>query len=129
MTYQEFLKKQVDYIYNRYFESYPYEQVQGRSFQDAIIILDEAQRIQIDDADTLISRPGKGSKIIVLGDINQIHDSSPEKQFKNGLNYSQMLFFDWTGCANIHLTENMRSDIARVMTKNRRKVRRRMGQI
>lgn len=129
MTYQDFLKKQVDYIYNRYFESYPYEQVQGRSFQDAIIILDEAQRIQIDDADTLISRPGKGSKIIVLGDINQIHDSSPEKQFKNGLNYSQMLFFDWTGCANIHLTENMRSDIARVMTKNRRKVRRRMGQI
>ncbi|MBQ3436629.1 PhoH family protein [Candidatus Saccharibacteria bacterium] len=128
-TYDQLLEKQVNYIYERYFKSFPYEQVQGRSFEDAIIILDEFQRVLIDDADTLITRPAKNSKLIICGDINQIHESSPEKQFKNGLNYARMLFFDWEGCANIHLTENMRGDITHVMTKNRRKVRRRMGQI
>lgn len=128
-SYNQLLEKQVNYIYERFFKSYPYEQVQGRSFEDAIIILDEFQRIEIDDADTLITRPAKNSKLIICGDINQIHDSSPEKQFKNGLSYAQMLFFDWEGCANIHLTDNLRGDITHVMAKNRRKVRRRMGQI
>ena len=129
MTYREMLNKQVDYIYNRYFTSMPYEDAQGHSFEDSIIILDEFQRVMIDDADTLITRPGKGAKLIICGDIDQIHDSSPEKQFKNGLNYSRMLFFDEPICANVQLTKNMRGDIARVMTENRRKVRRRMGQI
>ncbi|MBR3116114.1 PhoH family protein [Candidatus Saccharibacteria bacterium] len=128
-SYNQLLEKQVNYIYERFFKSFPYEQVQGRSFEDAIIILDEFQRIEIDDADTLITRPAKNSKLIICGDINQIHESSPEKQFKNGLSYAQMLFFDWEGCANIHLTDNLRGDITHVMAKNRRKVRRRMGQI
>ena len=129
VSYNQLLEKQVNYIYERFFKSYPYEQVQGRSFEDAIIILDEFQRIEIDDADTLITRPAKNSKLIICGDINQIHESSPEKQLKNGLSYAQMLFFDWEGCANIHLIDNLRGDITHVMAKNRRKVRRRMGQI
>jgi len=129
MTYNELLDKRTNYLFYRYFISMPYEDAQGHSFEDSIIILDEAQRIMIDDADTLLSRPAKNSKLIVCGDVSQIHDSSAEKQFKNGLNYSQMLFMDWEGCANIHLTKNLRGDIARIMTKNRRKVRRMMGQI
>ena len=129
MTYNELLNKRTNYLFYRYFISMPYEDAQGHSFEDSIIILDEAQRIMIDDADTLLSRPAKDSKLIVCGDISQIHESSAEKQFNNGLNYSQMLFMDWEGCANIYLTKNLRGDIAHVMTKNRRRVRRMMGQI
>jgi predicted ribonuclease YlaK len=129
MTYTELLDKRTNYLFYRYFISMPYEDAQGHSFEDSIIILDEAQRIMIDDADTLLSRPAKNSKLIVCGDISQIHESSAEKQFNNGLNYSQMLFMDWEGCANIHLTKNLRGDIAHIMMKNRRKVRRMMGQI
>ncbi|MBR1874762.1 PhoH family protein [Candidatus Saccharibacteria bacterium] len=129
MTYNEMLDQRVNYLFYRYFTCMPYEEAQGHSFDDAIIILDEFQRTLIDDADTLITRPGKNAKLLICGDIDQIHESSAEKQFKNGLNYSIMLFFDWEGCANVHLTTNMRGDIARVMTANRRKVRRRMGQI
>ena len=87
-TYREMLDNQVEYLYKRYFTSMPYEDAQGHSFEDSIIILDEFQRVMIDDADTLITRPAKGSKLIICGDIDQIHDSTPEKQFKNGLNYS-----------------------------------------
>jgi len=127
MTYNEMLDKETNYLYNRYFISMPYEDAQGHSFDDSIIILDEFQRVKIDDADTLITRPGKGSKIIVCGDIDQIHNSSEEKRYNNGLNYSRMLYYDEAIAANIHLTKNLRSDIAGVATKNRSKVRRLMG--
>ena len=129
MTYRELLEKEVDYLFYRYFKCVPYEQVQGQTLDDAIVILDEAQRIKIDDADTIIARPGENSKLILCGDIAQIHDSTAEKRLTNALSYSRMLYFDWEGCANIHLTENLRGDIARVMAENRRKVRRRMGLI
>lgn len=127
MTYSESLEHQVNYIYSRYFVCIPYEEAQGDSYEDSIIIIDEAQRIKTDDADTILSRPAKNSKVFVMGDISQIQDSSPEKQLNNALIYSRMLFGDWDGCANIHLIENMRSDIAEVMTRNRDKIRRMMG--
>jgi hypothetical protein len=38
-----------------------------------------------------------------------------------------MLYYDESIAANIHLTKNLRSDIAGVATKNRSKVRRLMG--
>ena len=126
-TYRAALEERVNYLYSRYFVCVPYEEAQGDSFEDSIIIIDEAQRIKVDDADTLLSRPAKNSKLFVLGDVSQIHDSSPEKQFSNALIYSRMLFGDWDGCANIYLTENMRSDIAEVMTRNRDNIRRMMG--
>ncbi len=127
VRYEAMLTSQVDYIYNNYFISVPYEQVQGRSFEDSIVILDEFQRVKIDDADTLITRPAKNSKLIICGDVDQIHDSTPEKCFSNGLTYAQLLFFDWQGCANIHLTDNLRSDIAGISTANRNEARRRLG--
>jgi predicted ribonuclease YlaK len=127
MTYRAALEDRVNYIYSRYFVCIPYEEAQGDSFEDSIVIIDEAQRIKVDDADTLLSRPAKRSKMFVMGDISQIHDSTPEKQLSNALIYSRMLFGDWEGCANVYLTDNMRSDIAEVMTRNRDKVRRMMG--
>lgn len=127
MTYSEALEHQVNYFYSRYFVCIPYEEAQGDTYEDSIIIIDEAQRAKTDDGDTLLSRPAKGSKLFVMGDISQIQDSTPEKQLNNALIYSRMLFGDWDGCANVHLTENMRSDIAEVMTRNRDKVRRMMG--
>ncbi len=129
MSYYDRLIKEVNYLYNRYFISIPYEFAEGRSFDDCIIILDEFQRVQVDDSDTLITRPGKNSKLIVCGDIAQIHDSSPEKRLNNGLNYSRMIYFDEQIAANINLTENMRGDISGVATKNRYRVRRAMGLI
>ena len=127
LTYREMLEKEVNYLYNRYFVSMPYEDASSHSFEDSIIILDEFQRVLIDDADTLITRPAKGSKLIVCGDIDQIENATEQKRFNNGLNYSRMLYFDESICANVHLTETMRGDIARVATKNRDKVRRLMG--
>ena len=116
------LEEETDYIFNRYFDVIPYKQARGRSFEDAIIIIDEAQRIIIDSMETFITRPAKNSLLVVCGDVNQIKCNSPEKRIKNGLIFTRKIYFDWDGCANIHLTENMRHEAAEIANRNYEKV-------
>ena len=67
--------------------------------------------------------------MIICGDVNQIHNSSLEKRLKNGLAYAKLLFDDEIIAAHINLTESLRSDITRIMTKNRDKIRKLMNQL
>lgn len=121
-SYAKLLDEQVDYLYEQYFTAIPYKQAQGRTFEDAIVIVDEAQRIIIDEMETFITRPGKNSLLVVCGDVNQIRYNSPEKRIKNGLIFTRRIYFDWDGCANIHLTDNMRNEAADIANRNYEKV-------
>jgi phosphate starvation-inducible PhoH-like protein len=51
---------------------YPLGYMRGASLDDCIIIADEMQNVSLDNSRTLLTRIGKNSKIILLGDINQI---------------------------------------------------------
>jgi phosphate starvation-inducible PhoH-like protein len=71
----------------------PLAYIRGTNLDNAIIILDETQNVSIDNARTLLTRIGGDSKIICLGDTNQIDlrnkkDSSLEVLLKifNGVN-------------------------------------------
>ena len=128
-TYQELLDEQVDYLYNRRFTAIPYKQAQGRTFEDAIIIVDEAQRIIIDEMETFITRLGKNSLLVVCGDVNQIKYNSPEKRIKNGLIFTRNIYYNWEGCANIHLTDNMRHEAADIANQNYEKVIEEIGEL
>ena len=46
--------------------------MRGVSLDNAIIIIDEAQNISLDNIRTAMTRIGSDSKIIILGDLNQI---------------------------------------------------------
>ncbi len=127
VSYNQYLARERDAIFERYFTCIPYEMAQGRTFDDAIVILDEFQRVQVDDARTLITRPGKGSKLIVSGDLKQIRDSTPEKRFKNGLNFTSVSYYDEPSAAFVHLTQNMRGGIAATAVKNQEKACRHLG--
>ena len=48
------------------------EFIRGRSFSDAILIVDEAQNLTLDELHTLATRLGSNSKMIVIGSPNQI---------------------------------------------------------
>jgi len=48
------------------------EDVRGRSFNDSLIIVDEAQNMTPDQVKTCLSRVGENSKMIVTGDTRQI---------------------------------------------------------
>ena len=45
--------------------------VRGRSIDNTIIIVDEAQNISIDNMRTLMTRIGDNSKMVILGDVRQ----------------------------------------------------------
>jgi phosphate starvation-inducible PhoH-like protein len=49
----------------------PIAYVRGRSIDNSIIIMDEAQNITLDNMRTLMTRIGENSKMIILGDIKQ----------------------------------------------------------
>ena len=48
------------------------EFMRGRSFQDCIIIVDEAQNMTLDEIQTLVTRIGPYTKMVIIGSPNQI---------------------------------------------------------
>jgi PhoH-like ATPase len=62
----------------------PLSYIRGRSFNDSIIIVDEAQNATVHELKTVITRTGSNSKILLLGDIDQV-DLSYVNKFSNGL--------------------------------------------
>lgn len=63
---------------------FPLAYMRGASLDDCIIIADEIQNLTMSNARTLMTRIGNNSKLIMLGDVNQIdisnkHDSALEK--------------------------------------------------
>lgn len=48
------------------------EFMRGRSFNDSIIIVDEAQNMDLDELQTMVTRIGRNSKMVIIGSPNQI---------------------------------------------------------
>jgi predicted ribonuclease YlaK len=53
-------------------ECIPPQFVRGRSFENAILLVDEAQNLSLDTIHTLMTRIGKFCKIVFMGSMNQI---------------------------------------------------------
>jgi len=51
---------------------FPLAYIRGTTLDNAIVIIDEAQNITIDNARTILTRIGENCKMILLGDTNQI---------------------------------------------------------
>lgn len=58
---------------------FPLAYMRGASLDDCIIIADEMQNVTLDNARTLMTRIGSNSKIILLGDINQVDLKNKEE--------------------------------------------------
>ena len=58
------------------------EFLRGRSFEDCIILVDEAQNLTLDELQTLATRIGRFTKMIILGSPNQI-DIPGQSEEKN----------------------------------------------
>lgn len=82
--FEPYLSALVDVITKRYGQGYyetqlgnkniefvPLEYVRGRSFEDAVVIIDEFQNTDEDTAYTIMTRLGEGTKMVCLGDITQ----------------------------------------------------------
>ncbi|MEH6577141.1 MAG: PhoH family protein [Amphritea sp.] len=85
--------------------------IRGRSIQDAVVLIDEAQNLTPSQLKTIITRCGKGTKMICLGNLAQI-DSNYLTALTSGLTYVVERFKGFEGAANIHLEGIFRSRLA-----------------
>lgn len=98
------LKDQVDLIWNNWFSNIPVESARGRDFAYELAIYDEAQDQTPTQMDTLIKRLGTEGKIVITGDVEQIHAPYLD-QINNGLVYAQRLLLGSTRVAQTCFTE------------------------
>jgi len=70
MLYDEAkVRKEMD---NGNIEIVPFAFMRGRTFLDSFVIVDEAQNVTHSQMETVIGRLGRGSKMVICGDLAQI---------------------------------------------------------
>ena len=94
----------------------PLSYIRGRSFNDSIIIVDEAQNATIHELKTVITRTGKNSKIVLLGDIEQV-DLPYVDKFSNGLTIVTEKMKNEKISAHIHFEKGYRSELANIASR------------
>jgi PhoH-like ATPase len=87
--------------------------IRGRSIPRAVFIVDEAQQLTPHEAKTLVTRMGKGSKIILIGDLAQI-DNPYVDAHTNGLVYTRNRLRGQHFTAHVNLFKGERSEMAEV---------------
>ncbi len=87
--------------------------IRGRSIPRAIFIVDEAQQLTPHEAKTLVTRMGKGSKMILIGDLGQI-DNPYVDAHTNGLVYTRNRLQGQEFMAHVNLFKGERSPMAEV---------------
>jgi PhoH-like ATPase len=92
------------------------EHIRGRSLPNQFIIIDECQNMSLNSIKTVITRAGEGTKVILLGDIEQI-DSPYLDASNNGLTYVADKFKEQNIAGHITLTKSERSPLAELAAK------------
>lgn len=83
----------------------------GRSWNKTLLIIDEAQNLTEHELKTILTRAGQGTKVVLLGDVEQI-DNKLLNFTNNGLVITADRFFGKHLAAHITLTQGERSELA-----------------
>ncbi|WP_353738396.1 PhoH family protein [Porticoccus sp. W117] len=108
----------VDYVLNKVplmFKSLNY--IRGRSFQHSLILIDESQNLTPHQIKTIVTRAGKGSKVVCLGNLAQI-DTPYLSATSSGLTYLTERFKGFEYGGNIQLQGVPRSLLAEYAEAN-----------
>jgi PhoH-like ATPase len=87
--------------------------IRGRSLPKMYIIIDEAQNLTPHEVKTVISRAGKGTKVILTGDPTQIDNPYLDKD-SNGLTYAVGKFKNHRIFGHMFLDKTERSELASI---------------
>jgi predicted ribonuclease YlaK len=94
----------------------PMGMLRGRSIANCFMIIDEAQLLTELEAHTVLSRAAEGTKIIFLGDPDQIDDKKLS-EMNNGLVISANYFNGWEHAGSLVLKTVVRSRLAEKATE------------
>ena len=103
-----YFKMMID---NGEIEVAPIPYIRGRTFTNSLVLVDEAQNATIHELKTIITRIGSGSKIVLLGDIDQIDTPYIDRQ-SSGLSIVIDKFRNSKLAAHVNLSKGQRSDLA-----------------
>lgn len=70
---KKFIGNKVEDLRHR-IEVCPIAFLRGRNFDDCVVIVDEAQNLDLTALKTVLTRVGKYGKIVLLGSLNQVDD-------------------------------------------------------
>ncbi len=87
--------------------------IRGRSIPNQFIIIDEAQNLTKHEVKTIVTRVGEGSKIILMGDTEQIDHPYLDSQC-NGLTYVVNKFKDVSIAGHVTFKKVERSALAQL---------------
>ncbi|MFC5463895.1 PhoH family protein [Lederbergia graminis] len=87
--------------------------IRGRSIPEQFIIIDEAQNLTKHEAKTILTRVGERSKIVFVGDPEQI-DHPYLDEYNNGLTYILEKFKSQPVAGHIKLVKGERSGLAQL---------------
>ena len=90
--------------------------IRGRTFTNSIVMVDESQNASIHELKTIITRVGEGSKIVLLGDTDQIDTPYINRQ-TNGLSIVAKKMRNSKLTAHINLPSGVRSGLATEASK------------
>jgi PhoH-like ATPase len=87
--------------------------IRGRSIPNQFIIIDEAQNLSKHEVKTILTRVGEGSKIVLIGDPDQI-DHPYLDSYSNGLTYAIETLKHLKESAHVTLRRGERSTLAQM---------------
>ena len=107
---------ETEKILNDYFESGIIEMeaityMRGRSVANTFMLIDEVQNINAHELKTIITRVGENTKIILIGDVDQV-DNLQVDSVTNGLTIAIEKFKDSKLAGHVTLTKGERSPLA-----------------
>ena len=82
--------------------------MRGRSFADCILLVDEAQNMNLDELQTMVTRIGRNCKMVIIGSPNQI-DIEGQTPEENDFELSYEILKPTELVGYVELTEPMRS--------------------
>jgi len=94
----------------------PMSFIRGRTFNNSFLIVDESQNSTIHELKTVITRIGENSKIVLLGDIEQI-DTPYIDTLSNGLTVVTEKFKNESLAGHITLIKGERSKLATLASR------------
>ncbi len=97
-------------------EVLPLTYIRGSSISNAFIIVDEAQNATPSEMKTIITRVGEGSKLVLLGDIDQIDNRFLSREC-NGLTMAIKKFWNNEMYSHVTLKTVERSQLAELAAK------------
>tara|TARA_B100000900_G_C20582176_1_gene717973 strand:+ start:101 stop:1441 length:1341 start_codon:yes stop_codon:yes gene_type:complete len=110
LTYFNVMKDKGD------IEIAPLAFMRGRTFKDTFLIMDESQNSTIHELKTVITRIGENSKIVLLGDIDQI-DTPYIDSHSNGLTIVAEKFKNESIAGHVQLKKGERSYLSSIAAK------------